>query len=295
MKRAEQWLLLRVHSGWLRTTEASCDCRSSYSVIHMEVRAGLKSDALLSIRVVSVCHCRIFLLAQWHMQRWEGPPVSRWHWQYSFAQLMQEASPGPNWPTWAAFSFWLAILMATSCQSSPLTPSRLLRLQSKINLWQNIPPFQTLSQVVDGFFVKRVQDVRESAAYLTVMTRYLTKLYQVCVLSTGPRSQRQTAVCLICFKLNFFFFPGNLNCRTARWPVAPESWRVTERKRCRAPRPPLALSSRLQNSTTVPSKTRSAFPLMVKSLDSMQLLSLKATQLSMSTHGIILETKCQIT
>ncbi|KAM6909521.1 crossover junction endonuclease MUS81 [Xenentodon cancila] len=34
------------------------------------------------------------------------------------------------------------------------------------------------TQVVDGFFVKRVEDVRESAAYLTVMTRYLTKLYQ---------------------------------------------------------------------------------------------------------------------
>ncbi|XP_069374698.1 crossover junction endonuclease MUS81 isoform X2 [Paralichthys olivaceus] len=34
------------------------------------------------------------------------------------------------------------------------------------------------TQVVDGFFVKRVQDVRESAAYLTIMTRYLTKLYQ---------------------------------------------------------------------------------------------------------------------
>ncbi|XP_041842673.1 crossover junction endonuclease MUS81 [Melanotaenia boesemani] len=34
------------------------------------------------------------------------------------------------------------------------------------------------TQVVDGFFVKRVQDVRESAAYLTVMTRYLAKLYQ---------------------------------------------------------------------------------------------------------------------
>ncbi|XP_008433834.1 crossover junction endonuclease MUS81 isoform X2 [Poecilia reticulata] len=33
-------------------------------------------------------------------------------------------------------------------------------------------------KVVDGFFVKRVQDVRESAAYLTVMTRYLSKLYQ---------------------------------------------------------------------------------------------------------------------
>uniref|UniRef100_A0A4W4H2C8 Crossover junction endonuclease MUS81 n=1 Tax=Electrophorus electricus TaxID=8005 RepID=A0A4W4H2C8_ELEEL len=35
------------------------------------------------------------------------------------------------------------------------------------------------TQVVDGFFVKRVQDVRESAAYLTVMTRHLQKLYQV--------------------------------------------------------------------------------------------------------------------
>ncbi|XP_062310999.1 crossover junction endonuclease MUS81 [Osmerus eperlanus] len=34
------------------------------------------------------------------------------------------------------------------------------------------------TQVVDGFYVKRVQDVRESAAYLTVMTRYLSKLYQ---------------------------------------------------------------------------------------------------------------------
>ncbi|XP_037534574.1 crossover junction endonuclease MUS81 [Nematolebias whitei] len=34
------------------------------------------------------------------------------------------------------------------------------------------------TQVVDGFFVKRVQDVRESAAYLTIMTRYLTSLYQ---------------------------------------------------------------------------------------------------------------------
>lgn len=34
-------------------------------------------------------------------------------------------------------------------------------------------------QVVDGFFVKRVQDVRESVAYLTIMTRHLTRLYQV--------------------------------------------------------------------------------------------------------------------
>ncbi|KAL0970704.1 hypothetical protein UPYG_G00245990 [Umbra pygmaea] len=34
------------------------------------------------------------------------------------------------------------------------------------------------TQVVDGFFVKRVQDVKESVAYLTVMTRHLSKLYQ---------------------------------------------------------------------------------------------------------------------
>ncbi|XP_042368423.1 LOW QUALITY PROTEIN: crossover junction endonuclease MUS81 [Plectropomus leopardus] len=43
------------------------------------------------------------------------------------------------------------------------------------------------TQVVDGFFVKRVQDVRESAAYLTVMTRYLTKLYQNCALICRSR------------------------------------------------------------------------------------------------------------
>ncbi|TKS93014.1 Crossover junction endonuclease MUS81 [Collichthys lucidus] len=43
------------------------------------------------------------------------------------------------------------------------------------------------TQVVDGFFVKRVQDVRESAAYLTVMTRYLSKLYQNCTLICRSR------------------------------------------------------------------------------------------------------------
>ncbi|KAJ3584928.1 hypothetical protein NHX12_013651 [Muraenolepis orangiensis] len=43
------------------------------------------------------------------------------------------------------------------------------------------------TQVVDGFFVKRVQDVRESAAYLTVMTRYLSRLYQNCTLSQTVR------------------------------------------------------------------------------------------------------------
>ncbi|XP_069501111.1 crossover junction endonuclease MUS81 isoform X2 [Ambystoma mexicanum] len=33
------------------------------------------------------------------------------------------------------------------------------------------------TQVVDGFFIKRTKDVRESAAYLTIMTRYLQNLY----------------------------------------------------------------------------------------------------------------------
>ncbi|KAM6435047.1 crossover junction endonuclease MUS81 isoform 1-T1 [Liasis olivaceus] len=34
------------------------------------------------------------------------------------------------------------------------------------------------TQVIDGFFVKRTRDIRESAAYLTIMTRHLTRLYQ---------------------------------------------------------------------------------------------------------------------
>ncbi|KAM4017214.1 crossover junction endonuclease MUS81 isoform 2-T3 [Anomaloglossus baeobatrachus] len=33
------------------------------------------------------------------------------------------------------------------------------------------------TQVVDGFFIKRTKDVRESAAYLTIMTRYLKTMY----------------------------------------------------------------------------------------------------------------------
>ncbi|XP_075044739.1 structure-specific endonuclease subunit MUS81 [Mixophyes fleayi] len=33
------------------------------------------------------------------------------------------------------------------------------------------------TQVIDGFFVKRTKDVRESAAYLTIMTRYLQNMY----------------------------------------------------------------------------------------------------------------------
>nr|XP_055053518.1 crossover junction endonuclease MUS81 [Misgurnus anguillicaudatus] len=43
------------------------------------------------------------------------------------------------------------------------------------------------TQVVDGFFVKRVQDMKESAAYLTIMTRHLQKLYQNCTLFCRSR------------------------------------------------------------------------------------------------------------
>ncbi|XP_067400191.1 crossover junction endonuclease MUS81 isoform X2 [Emydura macquarii macquarii] len=35
----------------------------------------------------------------------------------------------------------------------------------------------TSTQVVDGFFVKRTHDLRESVAYLTIMTRHLSRLY----------------------------------------------------------------------------------------------------------------------
>nr|XP_023650559.1 crossover junction endonuclease MUS81 [Paramormyrops kingsleyae] len=47
------------------------------------------------------------------------------------------------------------------------------------------------TQVVDGFFVKRVQDVRESAAYLTIMTRYLQKLYQNKTLVCRPKEKEE--------------------------------------------------------------------------------------------------------
>lgn len=36
-----------------------------------------------------------------------------------------------------------------------------------------------LPQVIDGFFVKRTADIKESAAYLALMTRGLERLYQV--------------------------------------------------------------------------------------------------------------------
>lgn len=37
----------------------------------------------------------------------------------------------------------------------------------------------SLCQVIDGFFVKRTADIKESAAYLALLTRGLERLYQV--------------------------------------------------------------------------------------------------------------------
>ncbi|XP_053485163.1 crossover junction endonuclease MUS81 isoform X2 [Ictalurus furcatus] len=51
------------------------------------------------------------------------------------------------------------------------------------------------TQVVDKFFVKRVQDIKESAAYLTVMTRYLQKLYQNCTLYYRSRELEGDGEC----------------------------------------------------------------------------------------------------
>lgn len=41
------------------------------------------------------------------------------------------------------------------------------------------PGWAPLSQVIDGFFVKRTADLKESAAYLALLTQGLQRLYQV--------------------------------------------------------------------------------------------------------------------
>lgn len=41
-------------------------------------------------------------------------------------------------------------------------------------------------QVIDGFFIKRTHDTRESAAYLTLMTRHLQSLYMVSAATLPP-------------------------------------------------------------------------------------------------------------
>lgn len=44
----------------------------------------------------------------------------------------------------------------------------------------------TNTQVIDGFFVKRTADIKESAAYLALLTRGLQRLYQGCTLRSRP-------------------------------------------------------------------------------------------------------------
>lgn len=43
----------------------------------------------------------------------------------------------------------------------------------------HLPLLGPLPQVIDGFFVKRTADIKESAAYLALLTRGLERLYQV--------------------------------------------------------------------------------------------------------------------
>uniref|UniRef100_A0A8C5L327 Crossover junction endonuclease MUS81 n=1 Tax=Jaculus jaculus TaxID=51337 RepID=A0A8C5L327_JACJA len=44
----------------------------------------------------------------------------------------------------------------------------------------------TNTQVIDGFFVKRTMDIKESAAYLALLTKGLERLYQGCTLRSRP-------------------------------------------------------------------------------------------------------------
>lgn len=46
-------------------------------------------------------------------------------------------------------------------------------------LGQEPPPLGPLLQVIDGFFVKRTMDIKESAGYLALLTKGLERLYQV--------------------------------------------------------------------------------------------------------------------
>ncbi|XP_052009399.1 crossover junction endonuclease MUS81 [Xyrauchen texanus] len=82
------------------------------------------------------------------------------------------------------------------------------------------------TQVVDGFFVKRVQDVKESVAYLTIMTRYLQKLYQNCTLFCHSRelerdgeNEREQTEILSCSLMSFTEFNYGAiknKCQTVR-------------------------------------------------------------------------------
>lgn len=53
------------------------------------------------------------------------------------------------------------------------TPWSVAQARSYLSLLGPLP------QVIDGFFVKRTADIKESAAYLALLTRGLERLYQV--------------------------------------------------------------------------------------------------------------------
>lgn len=44
---------------------------------------------------------------------------------------------------------------------------------------QELPSLCLLLQVIDGFFVKRTMDIKESVGYLALLTKGLERLYQV--------------------------------------------------------------------------------------------------------------------
>lgn len=44
---------------------------------------------------------------------------------------------------------------------------------------QELPSLCPLFQVIDGFFVKRTMDIKESAGYLALLTKGLERMYQV--------------------------------------------------------------------------------------------------------------------
>ncbi|KAJ8387459.1 hypothetical protein AAFF_G00156970 [Aldrovandia affinis] len=72
------------------------------------------------------------------------------------------------------------------------------------------------TQVVDGFFVKRVQDVKESAAYLTVMTRQLQKLYQNRTLFCRSREEEENPSCCLISFAEFNHGAVKNKCQTVR-------------------------------------------------------------------------------
>lgn len=55
-----------------------------------------------------------------------------------------------------------------------------------------------LPQVIDGFFVKRTADIKESAAYLALLTRGLQRLYQVSRLHRALSARHRPLTWVLC-------------------------------------------------------------------------------------------------